>query len=307
MHMGKRKETKTGRVILIAAFLYSLLSVWECSGAAADRKMETRFNAAQGKLNKNTIEKIHRRIGGRESFTFIVLGDNRGAGRQFKTVLEQAGAHKPDFIIHTGDFTDCGKNEEYRHIIELCSRGEIPVVFCPGNHDLRGNGAQNFKQFFGRLNFVFDINGRYRFICINNNNKKGNPVITKKRRWRYENDRGIEDKSMGMIEEALHAEKKHFIIMHIPPPVGQFRFKAFTWNAASFLGLLRQKAPLISRVFCGHIHGYGEARYGDVRCVVTGGAGAPLQIGRDGIVNRFHYVLVTVQQDRVSHKLCFVD
>jgi len=300
-------------VVLITFFLCTIVlhGLWCAVGVAEVTGKSTIKNYDvndENGLNLAAIESIHHQIGKKTSFSFIVLGDSNGNFRQFNDVLRHACARNPDFIIHTGDLTVNGSEKEYREAIELCSRWDVPLVLCPGNHDLRGDGADNFEHFFGPMNFAFDINDRYRVVCINNNNmKQSGPPTNKGRLWRYENGRGIEDNTMEMIKEELHVDKEHFIIMHIPPPVAQFRFKAFTWNGAAFLRLVEQQESSISRIFCGHIHGYGEARHGQVPCVVTGGAGGNLQIARDGIDSRFHYVLVTAHGDRVSHEACFIE
>jgi len=48
---------------------------------------------------------------------------------------------KPDFIIHTGDVTEFGGEEEFRAYSQAISSLNIPFYHTLGNHDVRWNGA----------------------------------------------------------------------------------------------------------------------------------------------------------------------
>jgi outer membrane protein assembly factor BamB/predicted phosphodiesterase len=48
---------------------------------------------------------------------------------------------KPDFIIHTGDVTEFGSEEEFRAYSQAISSLNIPFYHTLGNHDVRWNGA----------------------------------------------------------------------------------------------------------------------------------------------------------------------
>ncbi|MFW6059508.1 MAG: metallophosphoesterase family protein, partial [Phycisphaeraceae bacterium] len=46
-----------------------------------------------------------------------------------------------DFVVHGGDLTDHGSDDEIERARELCARLGVPVHLCLGNHDLEAPGA----------------------------------------------------------------------------------------------------------------------------------------------------------------------
>lgn len=48
---------------------------------------------------------------------------------------------KPEFIIHTGDITEFGTEEEFQTYLRIISSLNIPIYHTLGNHDVRWNGA----------------------------------------------------------------------------------------------------------------------------------------------------------------------
>lgn len=58
---------------------------------------------------------------------------------------------KIDFLILNGDVIDhSGDPSKFSNIYEICSlltKGELPVVFSRGNHDMRGNFAEKFADY----------------------------------------------------------------------------------------------------------------------------------------------------------------
>ncbi|MGB9877133.1 MAG: PQQ-binding-like beta-propeller repeat protein [bacterium] len=77
--------------------------------------------------------------------------------------LMQNFPQRPDFIIHTGDITEFGSEEEFQAYSRLISSLNIPIYHTLGNHDVRWNGAgwligerylANYKR-----NYVFTKEG----------------------------------------------------------------------------------------------------------------------------------------------------
>jgi predicted phosphodiesterase len=256
-------------------------------------------------LNMIAIEKIQQSVMERDDFSFVVLGDNRGNPRTFQRVLKEAVQQKPDFIIHTGDLTNWGRYDEYTAVLEIIENFQVPIVFIIGNHEMVSKyGVRWFKHIFGPLNFYFDI-GRCRFVCINNNDEVVESFfkdIAGKAKEADKKDEGIKK-----LETLIHVKKQNFIVMHVPPPADIFQFHSFTRNSELFMNTVKRNASCISRIFCGHIHGYGETVYGGVPCIVTGGAGAELTEPHKGIISKFNYVLVNVKGEAVKHKVYFLE
>ena len=256
-------------------------------------------------LNMIAIENIQQSVMERDDFSFVVLGDNRGNPAIFQCVLKEAVQHKPDFIIHTGDLTTWGRYDEYMAALEITENYQVPIVFIIGNHEMVSKyGVRWFKHIFGPLNFYFDI-GRYRFVCINNNNEVVELFFEKFTGKAKEVDK--KDEGIKNLETLLHVKKQNFIVMHVPPPADIFRFHSFFRNSELFMNTVKRNASCISRIFCGHIHGYGETVYGGVPCIVTGGAGAELSGSHKGIISKFNYILVNVEGEDVRHRVFFLD
>lgn len=55
--------------------------------------------------------------------------------------LIQSLPEKPDFIIHTGDITEFGTEEQFQTYLRIISTLDIPFYYTLGNHDVRWNGA----------------------------------------------------------------------------------------------------------------------------------------------------------------------
>ncbi len=78
---------------------------------------------------------------------FIHITDTHiGAGRSgenFSTFCQLIKnlPEKPDFIIHTGDVTEFGTEEEFQTYGQIISSLDIPIYHILGNHDVRWNGA----------------------------------------------------------------------------------------------------------------------------------------------------------------------
>jgi 3',5'-cyclic-AMP phosphodiesterase len=65
-------------------------------------------------------------------------GTERSTARAARA-LDYARALRPDAILLTGDIADNGEIKEYEIVRELIATGDVPLVLCPGNHDVRGN------------------------------------------------------------------------------------------------------------------------------------------------------------------------
>lgn len=64
-------------------------------------------------------------------------GDERSAERTRRVVRYLAGLREPvDVVLVTGDLADHGTEAEYERVRRLIDL-PVPVLFCPGNHDVR--------------------------------------------------------------------------------------------------------------------------------------------------------------------------
>jgi outer membrane protein assembly factor BamB/predicted phosphohydrolase len=74
-----------------------------------------------------------------------------------------------DFIMHTGDLTEHGYNNELEKIYDYFSISDLPYYISIGNHDTKWSesGLTKYQDLFGDLYYSFDHKG-FHFINLNN-------------------------------------------------------------------------------------------------------------------------------------------
>ena len=86
-------------------------------------------------------------------------------------VVDSINAHKSkvDFVIHTGDVTEKGKNSELSTANRYLNKCQIPMYVIPGNHDSKWteSGMESYEKYFGEMYYSFDHKG-FHFIGLNN-------------------------------------------------------------------------------------------------------------------------------------------
>lgn len=120
-------------------------------------------------INSRNIAQIEHICANKDSIRFVAMGDSQGFYNDTRDFVEAINTRNDiDFIIHGGDFTDYGTNNEFvwqRNIFELL---QIPYVGLIGNHDCLGTGRDSYRMIWGETNFSFTA-GDTRFICLNTN------------------------------------------------------------------------------------------------------------------------------------------
>jgi len=294
-----------------ATVVLSARAVWKYLRTGREhRVIKKNLTGLPANSNTAAIMEIKTRLASRQTFRFIVLGDTHLDFSTTSSIIEHAGRHNPDFIIHTGDFVNNGTFRQYKKNIDYFEKLPLPILVCAGNHDLENYGIRCFSHLFGPLNFFFDVNG-HRFIFLNNVSRTVNTDMLElpDAGYHYRLSRGLDRHLTAYIEPLLQQSSSSFIIMHMPPPVKPFDFYCFARNADTFISLMSSHAERINGVFFGHIHGFGEMVFQGVSYINAGG-GSIRNIGhkqQEGIIRRYNYVLVDVGENGVSHRVCFID
>jgi len=256
--------------------------------------------------NTVAIKKIIDSVKDKSFFSFAVLGDSQDNLSMFKKIL---GRIKPDFILCVGDVTAAGRASEYESIMEIVGQYEIPIVFIPGNHDIKNYGTELFLHFMGPLNFFFDM-GQYRFVFLDNAQESvdsGFAELPKDGEKKYAVLHGLDNGQIERLEKLLLEKSRNFIVMHLPPPLSGLNFRSFDRESSAFIALVKKYQNRIAKVFCGHIHGYAETLQDGVQYIITAGAGGDLITSKPGLTGRFNYVLVRVSGDSISHEVKYCD
>jgi 3',5'-cyclic AMP phosphodiesterase CpdA len=171
-------------------------------------------------------------------------------------------APRPDAVLVTGDLTDFGTLDEYRHLHALLKPLEMPVFLMVGNHDDRvalrevfdarclhdNRAATDFVQ------YVFDL-GDVRIIALDSQEPGQKSAGT------------LCDARLAWLGRQLDAARGRPVIvaLHHPPfatGIGHMDGISLDRQAASKLEALIARHPNVERVLCGHVHRSLHQRFG---------------------------------------------
>jgi 3',5'-cyclic AMP phosphodiesterase CpdA len=180
-------------------------------------------------------------------------GTPRSLARVERVVEHLAGLHRPvDAVLLTGDIADHGRAEEYRVAAGAFDRLGLPLLWLPGNHDVReafvdaGLGPLNRAQRVGAALFALcdsTIPGR---------------------------DEGLLDgAALEWLDAVLDGAGPAFVCFHHPPvEIGHPQADRVRQFGADRLAAVLARHPDVVAVLCGHFH----------TATVTTFAGRPLVI-----------------------------
>lgn len=240
---------------------------------------------------------------------FVILGDNRNGYQTFSQIIEQINAINPVFVIDNGDLVYGGEPNKYRLFYETVSKLRLPLYTTLGNHDIRENGRPMYTKLFGPPYYSFNY-GNDHFIFLDSS-----------RGWAEK--RAIPEEQYVWLESDLKSatRKRIFVITHIPPTdprsgteENKFPDEPGVEKTGFFERLMnnysqykskdhgfpdRQEAERfetlmtkynVDTVFLSHIHSYFSYIKGNVRYIISGGAGAEL-LTTDSY---YHYLRVKI-------------
>jgi len=210
-------------------------------------------------------------------FTFVVLGDSQSVDIVYLPVLEQILDDDPVFILHAGDVTFSGSEQEFEHYQELIADYPIPIVHVAGNHDIV-SGPANFPRYVGDSNWEFEFGG-CRFIGLDNSSG------------------AFDTETIMFAGYAIDPSMPSFLIFHHPPHYDRWEVHAMVadedgGNGGLIARMIRQGN--VQGVFSGHLHLFDQYIYSGTPHIISGGAGATLYRTRYGLSER-GYVVVSVR------------
>ena len=260
--------------------------------------------------NLRVIKQVQATVSAKPSFTFAVFGDTHGDFENFKKLAEHAADQGADFTIHTGDFTNDGRLQEYLDTLQFIDQLGMPVIVAAGNHDMENHGPRIYSRIFGPPNFYFDLPGA-RFIFLNNVRRDIDSDLENAAENHHGPglSRGLDLQTIGSVESLLrNGTEKTFFVMHMPPPLQPFEDHCFTRNGDTFINLLSRYAPRVGGVFFGHIHGYCKTSHHEVPYFLCGAAGVAQdhRYGGDEITTEKSYVMLTVADGHITESVTFI-
>ncbi|WP_224982485.1 metallophosphoesterase family protein [Geomonas agri] len=219
-----------------------------------------------------------------DEYCFVVMGDSRSNDAIFTKALRTAAGFKPLFILHGGDYSTEGGEEETANFLSLLEKNVpgIPVFVVLGNHE----NPKVFTKEIAPPHFdVSVVRFGLKVIALDNSRDGLHPV---------ELDY--------LKKELVSAPGTTFVAMHVPPETKRWRGHTFSKGAAE-LERMVAAAPTVRGLFFAHSHLYDASVFGGVPAFISGGAGAPLVwVSRYGErVN--HIIVVRVKKGQASYQM----
>ncbi|TSK08053.1 MAG: phosphoesterase [Geobacter sp.] len=217
-------------------------------------------------------------------YSFVVLGDSRGNEAVFRKALTLAATYRPLFILHGGDYSDKGSEEETRRFLSLVESTvpAIPVFLVFGNHE----SPAVFEKLVAPRQYRFGSKRLgLRVLVVDNAGEE------------------LKAPELSFLEKELAtAPQATFLAMHVPPETSRWRGHTFTDGASALARVIASSGPVQASFFA-HSHVYDRDLFGGKPAFISGGAGAPLAwMSRYG-ERVYHIIVVRVKNGRASYQM----
>lgn len=287
---------KSGKIITVKH--YKVYIRWVLPVLALVLFLYSIANASSAATIEQGLSALERKTG---AFTFAVIGDNRSGDDVYKKIVGMVMARRPDFVVNVGDqIPSAGNLSDWKNFRKLSAPITVPYFLTVGNHDVAGKESEEIykKQ--------ADLPGNglyYSFSC-------GNSLFIVLDSYLAGQTKSITGEQYDWLEKLLETTDKRHKFVFVHHPLNPDRL-SFTGSLASHTKerdrlmrlLVKHK---ISAVFAGHLHLYLRKIFNGLTQIITGGAGAPL-LADDQEGGFFHFVLMTVDGDKVSGEVIDID
>jgi predicted phosphodiesterase len=209
-----------------------------------------------------------------------LVGDSQGREEVLNRIVEDMNRTGIDFVIHLGDMVPSGMADEYVRFLATMAALNVPFYTVPGNHDVRGRGADRYRALFGPMQHSFTA-GRYRFILADTS------------------DLGTDSHRLEWLREQLAGQVPSLLFMHAPPrdPRGLEHRMVDDRHAGEMLHLLWAHPPLA--VATGHIHMFHRVEEQGTHWITSGGGGGNLYAS-PGAGGFHHWTRISLEGERVE-------
>jgi 3',5'-cyclic AMP phosphodiesterase CpdA len=189
------------------------------------------------------------------------IGATDDAPARLRRALDHIAActPQPDVLLLSGDLTDHGLDDEYEIAARLLSTVTIPLVTCPGNHDLR----TRFVHHLGPAESVTDV-ADYRLIALNS-------LVDAAEGERIDHGE-LTEESLRLLHEALTTERPTFVALHHPPVNLHIDLMdPIKLTTADRLAEVLGQHRNVVAVLVGHAHTMAATTFAGVPVLVGGG------------------------------------
>ncbi|MHB8770133.1 MAG: metallophosphoesterase family protein [Syntrophales bacterium] len=216
-------------------------------------------------------------------YTFVVLGDSRDNDEAFEKVLALAKTYNPLFILHGGDYSNKGSDQETDNFLAMLDAivPEVPFFVVIGNHESK----KVFSERIGPFNFTLDsARLNLKVISIDNENYL------------------LKDAELSYPKSELATKRENtFVAMHIPPKTERWPRHTFSAGAEELVDTLAKHK--VTAAFYFHVHLYDRDVIKGVPSIISAGAGAPLAVMGFSGEPVYHIVVVRVKGGAVTTEM----
>ncbi len=217
---------------------------------------------------------------------FAVVGDTESHATVYQRVLEEATRRGAQFVLHTGDITEQGTNDEFTAMRALENASGLNIQAAVGSHDIRTDETRGlFRQFYAHENRAVDLGG-YRFVFLDNADRSI----------------GFAPATLAWLKDELaqHSTTRYIIAFHRPfnlplqSFIGDDEAPTSRRSNEKFLALLAEARVL--GMFTGHLHLYLPYKIKTWPVYVTGGGGGEPQTALGSLGQQpKHFLLVRLR------------
>ncbi len=181
--------------------------------------------------------------------TFAFISDTHQGYRNFGKIVDAINARSDvELVLHGGDLTDFGTQQEYVWSYDIFSKLRVPYFEVAGNHDGLANGRILYGEMFGPENFDFSYAGVH-FVFFNINTIE----------WHEQ------EPDLDFLERKVNevGYEQTFVVTHQPPVSVPHLTASVTERLKSILEQAR-----VDLYLYGHIHdGFAVEQSGPTRFV----------------------------------------
>ncbi len=234
----------------------------------------------------------------RGKFSFVVIGDSRSGDDTYRKLVSMIMERKPDFVINTGDvIATPGNKKEWIKFWEMSRPINVPYFLAVGNHDVHSKVPRSEGIYKEQVDFPGN-ELYYSFTA-------GNSLFIVLDSCLADQEKRITGEQRAWLEGVLTGsrQKHKFVFLHHPlyTDLGKGHHAHDSLDkypdSRDSLEALFAKFK-VDAVFAGHEHYYQRRNFDSIMHVITGGGGAPVY-DREEDGGFFHFVLVTVDEDKV--------
>ena len=194
-----------------------------------------------------------------------------------RRVVDAVATLAPDVVIVTGDVADHGTAEEYAEAREVLGTLPGPVLWCPGNHDVREAFS---TAIFGApttepLDVVFDVDG-FRFLMLDSLV----PAVGGER----VNHGDLGEATLDWLDAELDASTlPAFVCLHHPPvAMGIGWIDEIRLRDPERLEAIVSRHPQVLGTLVGHFHTAAVSTFAGRPVLIGGGVSSTAPLPAEG-------------------------